>query len=346
MGQTAPSRLAVLCGFTAIIDTPASRDSRRPLTRSTCRSGTKSSGRPHRALHKGTLNFRSCGHNTTTIAYSSARLLPCVGEPRRLEPGARMLRERRDRRGRATISSSCCCGRRCPKSSASVVFALDSLLLFSLGQADNWLRGFQTVWFLINTCVSQCSASSQAEAGGFRWPFGCLRRFVLKPIRSKRMARRRHFLGLEAPCRRNKLRSWSGFAIVANLYFYGYEFSRRIQRADAEHPAVTVVLYFLSVSRRGRPGGWGWRPPRGVWSRRLLVTWEWLLRARASSNSAKVWLRGSRSAPSSILSLRYLRPAGQASASSRHCRTICHAVVTALDCPRHRSDVLASRGLD
>jgi hypothetical protein len=40
-----------------------------------------------------------------------------------------------------------------PQRTVAVAFLLDSLLLFSLGQSENWFYGFQIAWFSINLCL-------------------------------------------------------------------------------------------------------------------------------------------------------------------------------------------------
>jgi hypothetical protein len=150
---------------------------------------------------------------------------------------------------------------------ALVVFAIDSLLIFSLGQTENWLWGFQTVWFLINTCVfavlfflqrrhtfalaiaAAYVASFSSLFGLNAWPVGAIS------------------LVLTSPLHRYKLLLWSGFAILAGcLYFYGYEYLGH-STSGAEHAAAgAIVLYVLAYlgGALGRPGGVGLAVALGV----------------------------------------------------------------------------------
>ncbi len=155
--------------------------------------------------------------------------------------------------------------------SALVVFAIESLLLFSLGQTENWLWGFQTVWFLINTCLfallfflqqrrRPAAAFALAITAAYIASFSSLFGLNVWPAGAVALA-------LASPLNRRSLLLWVGSAVLAVcVYFYGYEYLGH-STSGAEHAAAgTVVLYVLAYlgGALGRPGGVGLSVALGV----------------------------------------------------------------------------------
>jgi hypothetical protein len=139
-----------------------------------------------------------------------------------------------------------------PSRIAPVLLVIDSLLLFSLTQDENWLWGFQTVWFLVNSCVfatlwflsqtplrlgSFAFATVFAIVGSFSSLFGLdvwLAGIVALFVRSARP--------------RWVILAWSGIAAaVMLLYFHDYRFFTQSGATGfVQHPSVsTSLLYFL-----------------------------------------------------------------------------------------------------
>ena len=143
---------------------------------------------------------------------------------------------------------------------ASVLLVLDSLLLFSFSQEGSWIWGFQTSWFLINTCVfgvlwalrtSPLSVFNFALAISFAfvasfsslfglnvWPTGLLALSLLHPLRLSMLA-------------------WIGFAVIATaLYFYRYDFLLQGSSAAATHATPETSLVFFLVYLGSPLGNW------------------------------------------------------------------------------------------
>jgi hypothetical protein len=154
-----------------------------------------------------------------------------------------------------------------PARTAFMLLVLDSFLLFSLSQENNWIWGFQTAWILISTCVlglmwslsgSTITAKRLALATAFAfvasfsllfglnvWPAGFL------------------VLVLHRPFERRLVLTWIGLAIVVlAVYFYQYDFLFQGSASAANHVSVwTLPTYFFAFL--GAPLG-NWAGP--VWS--------------------------------------------------------------------------------
>lgn len=143
---------------------------------------------------------------------------------------------------------------------AFVLLALDSLLLFSLSQENNWTWGFQTVWLLVNTCVvgllwSLCAsplttqrfilASAFAVVASYSslfglnvWPVGLIALLLSNP-------RKRLFAT-----------AWVTLATLAIcLYFYQYQWLWHSPSA-AEHAPVWASVVYVFAYLGGPLGNW------------------------------------------------------------------------------------------
>jgi hypothetical protein len=153
-----------------------------------------------------------------------------------------------------------------------MLLVVDSFLLFSLSQENNWIWGFQTAWILISTCVlgllwslsgSPITGKRLALAAAFAivasfsllfglnvWPAGFL------------------VLVLHRPFERRLVLTWIALAIaVLALYFYQYDFLFQGSASAANHVSVwTWPTYFFAFL--GAPIG-NWAGP--VWSATLGV---------------------------------------------------------------------------
>ena len=170
---------------------------------------------------------------------------------------------------------------------ALVLLTLDSLLLFSLSQAENWLWGFQTVWFLATTCLYATLwalhksplrvwlftlAAAFAYIASFSslfglnvWPSGAIVLLSASGVR-------KFFLAV-----------WLSLAaIAAALYFRQYIFFSQSNIPGYNHhpDAGTYLVYFLGYL--GAPlAGWAGSIPSaivgGFGLLSLSLTASWLL---------------------------------------------------------------------
>jgi hypothetical protein len=154
-----------------------------------------------------------------------------------------------------------------PPRTALVLFAGDSLLLFSPSQAENWLWGFQTAWPLINTCViavivllfrstNRAWTFPVAVALAYVASFSILMGLNVWPV---------GLIALSSSfrLRRGLVACWIAFGVLAvALYFHDYQYlGRGPSGALSQYTAPTTVpLYFLAYL--GGPfaawGGVGW----------------------------------------------------------------------------------------
>ncbi len=147
---------------------------------------------------------------------------------------------------------------------ASVVLVIDTFLLFALSQEGNWIWGFQTVWFLINTCVlaavwllseSPVGLQRLLLAAAFAYVSSFSSLFGLNVWPAGLIV-----LALGVPLRWSLLAVWSALGVVAfALYFYHYQFLGH-SPAGAEHVSLAAsAIYFLAYL--GGPfGGWAGSP--------------------------------------------------------------------------------------
>lgn len=151
-------------------------------------------------------------------------------------------------------------------STAYILIVPESLLLFSLAQADSWLTGFQSHWFLICACAIAVPALLRDRSGGFllavlagyvasfsslfglnEWPAGAIS------------------LGLSRPPKVRPLVAWLGFAVVAtSLYFYRYQFPAALHAADGSSVFPGAFLLYFFVDLGGPLAIWAGAPSSAV----------------------------------------------------------------------------------
>jgi hypothetical protein len=140
-----------------------------------------------------------------------------------------------------------------PPQTALVLFAGDSLLLFSPSQSENWLWGFQTAWLLINTCVIAVIVLLFRSTNR-TWTFPVAAVLAYVASFSSLMGLNVWPVGLIAlsssfRMRRALVACWIAFGVMAvALYFHDYQYlGRGPSGALSQHTAPnTVALYFLA----------------------------------------------------------------------------------------------------
>ena len=143
---------------------------------------------------------------------------------------------------------------------ALVLLVPDSFLLFALSQQGNWIWGFQTVWFLINTCVF---AAIYFITGPRVWPqrFALAAAFAYVSSFSSSFGLNVWPAGATAllfarPFRGRMLVLWILLAVVAFiLYFYHYD-ALWLGSAGAVHATPLELLTYFLAYLGGALGGW------------------------------------------------------------------------------------------